>query len=237
MPLLIALLFAIFGSARAAAQAGLDGGVPAPATSSDAGTLGWLPEPGTVVRWPTQAPVGACLGGSCMSAPSTLPPAAVPTLGLDRNEDRRVRFAYTGAVLGTVSAGLLLGSSIAIAQVDDLDSERYTRGAWLGVLAVSTPLVALSAHLARAGKGGAGSKAVRRIGWTAYTFAVTDAIVLWVGAFQGFGALDALTIGAGAFSVCALLPHALDALTAARSRRYGRSARLEPTLQGFRLRF
>src|SRR5689334_299150 len=67
-------------------------------------------------------------------------PQLMRALGPERDPGA---FAQGAGVFGVVAAGALLGGSIAIAAVDDLHSERVTRGIWLGALALSTPLVAL----------------------------------------------------------------------------------------------
>jgi hypothetical protein len=201
-------------------------------------------EPGSQFTWTPPPEVGACIGGSCAPPPGVVPRAAVfgqpvpsPVQRGERERDPRMRFAYTGAVLGAVSAALVLGSAIAIAQVDDNRSERITRGVWVGYLGVSTTLVALSAHLASGPGGASGAgKATRQLGWTAFALAFTDGLILWAGAWHEFGDLDVLTIGAGAIGVVALLPHALDALVAARDMKVRRLA-LQPTANGLRLRF
>lgn len=198
-----------------------------------------LREPGSELRWAPPPAPGTCIGGSC--APGTTPPTMiVPPAGpRDVPHDRRERFAYTGAVLGGASAALVLGGAIAIATVNDVNSERITRGVWLGYFALSTPLVALSAYLARkqyGGDSGAG-QATRNIGWIAYSLAMADGVLLWVGAFKRFGNTDVLTIGAGAIGACALVPHALDAFVAARGITSRRFTRLEPMANGLRVRF
>lgn len=151
-----------------------------------------------------------------------------------------MRFAYTGAVLGAVSAGLVLGGAIAIAAIDDAGSEKVTRGIWLGTVAVGPPIIALSAHLARKASSFASptSKSVRRLGWLAYGLAVSDGALLWASAFSGLPRTDLLTVGAGAFAVVALLPHALDAFTAGRAIRLRRFLRrVDASATGLELRF
>ena len=187
-------------------------------------------EPGSQITSPSASPpVGACIGGSCKAAEPTvldaarLRPYALPVGPTKRTVPRRQRFAYTGAVLGTVSAGLVLGGAIAIGVAADLHSERITRGVWLGYVATTTPLVALSAWLARREGGSDGFLALRRFGWLAYALSVSDGALLWSSAFGDNENPRFLTIAAGVFGTLALLPHALDALSAAhalRSRRF-----------------
>jgi hypothetical protein len=194
-------------------------------------------EPGPDLRWHAPPPVGACLGGTCTVAPG--PRTPVPRPEASPRLDPRMRFAYAGATLGVLSAGLVLGSAIAIAMVDDPDSERITRGVWLGYLTLSTGVVALSAHLAHRSLGASSEarKATRSIGWTAFALAFADGAILWAGAFHGRTHVDALTIGAGAIGACALLPHALDAYVAGRGLRIRQMASVEPLGTGLRVRF
>jgi hypothetical protein len=230
--LLLTITLFLF-SARALAQA--DAGAPEPPE----GELQFR-EPGAEFRWSAPPEVGSCVGGNCGVVPRTqvFGQPVPPPSGDAPRPDPRMRFAYTGAVLGVVSAGLLLGGSIAIAELNAYHSERITRGVWVGYLGLSTGLVALSAHLARNSMGSSeASKATRRVGWTAFAFALTDGAILWAGSFRGFTHVDALTIGAGAIAVLALLPHALDALVAGRALRVRRFGSLEPMANGLRLRF
>jgi hypothetical protein len=177
-------------------------------------------EPGTQVRPEAPPRVGDCIGGSCRNPqlPGAVgPPSAPPLDSLERAPNRRARFGFAGAALGVGSATLLLGGSIAMAIVDDRATDRIGRGLWLGELALATPLVALSAFVARRGSGFNGYRGLRRLGWSAYGAAVTDGILLWYSALHDIEVPAALTITAGALSLFALLPHALDALTSARN--------------------
>jgi hypothetical protein len=198
-------------------------------------------EPGTQVAPQQPVRVGSCIGGSCRdpelpgaAAPVSSPP---PVDQFERAPNRRARFGLAGAVLGVGSATLLLGGSIAMAIVDDRASERITRGVWLGELAVATPLVALSAFVARRGSGFHGYRGLRRLGWTAYGAAVTDGILLWYSALHGAELPAALSITAGALTLFALLPHALDALTSARKARATDTRGLALSPRGLVLRF
>lgn len=182
-------------------------------------------EPGSQVVESAPPPVGACIGGSCGAVA-----AEPPRVRERRPPHRRARFAFTGAFLGAVSAGLLLGSSIAIAVVDDKESERVTRGVWLGELALATPLVALSSWTARRHAGFAGYRGLRRLGWVAYGAALADGIVLWYAALEGTPMPRALTIGTGVLAAFALLPHALDAYVSGRRARHGGRIVLGPGL-------
>ena len=202
-------------------------------------------EPGTTFSLAPSVPaVGSCIGGSC--APTDLPSVALSQPSRDpsaahsgKDPERRARFAYTGAALGVVGAGLVLGGAIAIGVVDQsLHSERISRGVWLGALVVTTPLVALSAYLARKASGTPGYKGVRRVGWLAYALGVSDGALLFAGTFNGVPRSRTLTIGAGVIGVFALLPHALEALQAGRSLRMRRfMQRVHASASGLTLQF
>jgi hypothetical protein len=214
-------------------------------------------EPGTTL-WLAKPPaVGACIGGSCAAPLARRPVGVIPSASAPPPQSpaqvaqaarrgpreassvaRRTRFAYAGAVLGPSVAALLLGGAIAIAVVDDDESERVTRGVWLGALVTTAPLVALSAHLARRASGYEGVKAVRRLGWFAWGLAASDGALLWAFTFADFPRSSVLTIGAGALGAVSLLPLALDALAGGRSLRVRRFvARIEPRAGGLALRF
>ncbi|MEY4511285.1 MAG: hypothetical protein RLZZ450_3407 [Pseudomonadota bacterium] len=202
-------------------------------------------EPGT--SFPLAAsppPVGSCLGGSCASGElpsvSQSQPTRDPSARYGRSSPhRRLRFAYAGATLGVVTSALVLGGAIAIEAVgNDPHSERITRGVWLGTVAVSAPLIALSAHLARKASGVQGYQGVRRVGWLAYALSVSDGALLWAGAFNGVPRSGLLTVGAGVIGVFALLPQALDALQAGRALRLRRfMKRLHGSATGLRIQF
>ncbi|MET0283942.1 MAG: hypothetical protein ABW352_05710 [Polyangiales bacterium] len=238
MRLLLPLLLTLLCAARASAQS--DAGTPSVvAEEPRIESTPHYREPGAEFRWQPPAEVGSCLGGTCgVAPPAQAAPQLVPS-GDRPPVDPRQRFAYTGAVLGVVSAGLVLGSSVAIALVDDQPSERITRGVWLGYFTLSTGVVVLSSMLAHHELGGTSerSKATRSVGWTAFALALADGAILWAGAFQRFENVDALTIGAGAIGACALLPFALDAYVAGRGLRARSLVSLEPAPNGLRVRF
>lgn len=192
-----------------------------------------LREPGTDVIATPPPPVGACLGGTC----TVRRPPAAPHERPTRPPNRRARFALTGAVLGAASAGLLLGGAIAMAVADDDRSARITRPLWLGELAVATPLVALSSWVARRAGGGAGYRGLRRLGWSAYGAGVVDGLILWYAAREEWNLPTGLTIAAGAIACFALLPHALDALIAARAVRSRGARSLRARAGGMALTF
>src|SRR5690606_2538147 len=95
------------------------------------------------------------------------------------------RFAHAAALTGVVSAGLLLGGAIAIAAVDDLDSERVTRGVQLGFTALAAPFVAFGAYSARRGGAPLGGRRVHTVGWIAYGGAIALGVQQWYGALHG----------------------------------------------------
>ncbi|MDB4991632.1 MAG: hypothetical protein JWN04_6810 [Myxococcaceae bacterium] len=203
-------------------------------------------EPGSRYTAPmSPPPVGACIGGTCDRVPTATElararPGSLPLVRWERTSraSRRERFAYTGAVLGSVSAALVLGGAVAISLVDDLSSERVTRGVWLGYAAVSTPLVAFSVWLARRESGFEGYKALRALGWLSYACAMTDGALLLSNAFQHDESPRLLSISAGVFGALALLPHALEAVNAARSLRMRRiRTRLTATGTGVMVKF
>lgn len=191
----------------------------------------WV-EPGTRVVEAPPPRVGECIGGDCAPerASAQTPLDTPPTRS--RPANHVARFAYAGALLGVVSAGLSIGGAIAIAAVDDVSSERVTRGLWLGQLALATPVVALSAYLARRGSDYQGYRGLRTLGWVAYGAAVSDGVLLWYSAFHDMRLPAGLTIAAGAIGVFAVLPHALDAFVSGRKAR--RRLALAPSGLGVR---
>lgn len=191
------------------------------ALAQPAGAKPWV-DPGMQPAETAPPEVGTCLGGSCRPGAQQVPAAAESEAAEGPRRPRRAaRFAYAGALLGAVSAGLLLGGAIAIAGVDHPASERITRGLWFGELAVATPLVALSAFTARRHSSFAGYKGLRSLGWVSYGAALSDGVLLWYSAFRDLRMPPALTVAAGAIACFALLPHALDALISARKARFG----------------
>lgn len=125
-------------------------------------------------------------------------------------------FARGAAIGGTVGAGLLLGGSVAIALVDDLESERITRGVWLGTLTLTAPIIALGAWTARRRAEVEGYKQLRWLGWTSWTFAVANGGLQWYQAFHDRSLSPGLTVGLGALGALSLLPLSLDAFVSAR---------------------
>jgi hypothetical protein len=121
------------------------------------------------------------------------------------------KLARGGAIFGMVSAGLLLGGSIAIALVDDFASERSTRGAWVGLLAVSAPFVAVSGWSARRRMKVQGYKQLRVLGWTTWTLALANGVLQWYESFHHEQPPVAITMVLGGLGALALLPLSFDA--------------------------
>ena len=151
-----------------------------------------LMEPGTDVVLLPPAPVGACVGGACGRP---LPGRGV-TLPAPRGA---ARGAYGASIFGMVSAGLLLGGAIGIAAADHLESERITRGLWLGTMTLAPPIVAFTGYLARRRRPVQGVRSARRLGWTAYSAAVTNGVLQWAGAFRHERSPVLLTVSGGVF--------------------------------------
>lgn len=188
-------------------------------------------EPGTKLEREPPPPVGACIGGECGSAPK---PRAL-ALPRPRSSGRLARAA---AIFGVISAGLSIGGAVAIAVVDDFDSEVVTRSIWLGQVATATPIVALSAYRARRGRAAKGVRSARALGWAAYSAAISQGVLQLALAAQGYRTKPALTIGASAFAALAVLPHAFDALVCARSARtQPPRAVVRPSLTGLTITF
>jgi hypothetical protein len=187
-----------------------------------------------VVRW--LLVLGLSLASNLTLAQSAPPALRAPPLPSRAHAGEAGRFARTAAFVGVVSAGLLLGGSIAIAVVDDPGSERVTRGVQLGFTALAAPLVAFGAYSARRGTGRLGGGRVRALGWTAYTVAIATGVSQWYGTFHDMQASPGLTIAFGALGALSVLPHAWDAYLCARYARM-RTLRLGLSPFGLSLRF
>ncbi len=173
--------------------------------------------------WPCLLLLTLCLGTQAAAAQAPWParPSShgfqplSETLQREKPRDPGA-FARGAAIFGSVSAGLLFGGAIAIAAVDDLPSERVTRGFWLGTATLSSPIIALGAYTARKRARVDGFKGVRLLGWTSWTFAIANGILQWYEAFQGQSQPWGLTVGLGALGAMATLPLSLDAFVCAR---------------------
>lgn len=188
-------------------------------------------EPGTVVWQGPPPKVGSCIGGTC-------PPPSTGGLATPWVNPRPVRFGRAGAIIGLVSAGLSLGGAIAIAAVDDFDSEVVTRSIWLGYTAFAPPFTAFAAYRARRHRRVAGARSARRLGWVAYTAAISQGVLQLTFAVQGTQTPLGLTIGSGAFGALAAISQAFDAwITVRGARTTPPRAVVHPSLTGLRVQF
>jgi hypothetical protein len=121
-------------------------------------------------------------------------------------------FARGAGIYGAVTAGLLLGGAVAMAAAPDVESERITRGIWLGTLTLSVPFVALGGWTARHRADVEGFKQLRVLGWTSWVFGIANGILQWYGALHDDTQPWGLTVGLGAVGALAVLPLALDAV-------------------------
>ena len=189
-----------------------------------------LIEPGTTFRSEPPPKVGSCVGGDCGG--SRARGLAVPR---PRSSGR---LAFSAAIFGAVSAALSLGGAIAIAVVDDPDSEIITRSVWFGYVAVSPPIVAFSAYRARRQRGVKGVPSARRLGWVAYSAVISQGVLQLALAARDYDISPGFTIAAGGFGALALLPHAFDALACARGARTAAPrAVIRPSLTGLHVQF
>lgn len=172
---------------------------------------------------------GTCLGGDCT--------VGAPVGQLEPEKPQRRGFAQGAAWFGLLSAGLSVGGAVAIAVLDDLPSERISRGVWLGYNLVSLPIVALGSHLTRKHTKVPGYRGIRVLGWTAYGGALSNGVVQWTAAFRDYRQPWGLTIGAASLSALGLLSHAFDAYVCGRQARLKSLAGFTPTADGFVLRF
>jgi hypothetical protein len=180
--------------------------------------------------------LGLSLASNLTLAQSAPPALGVPPLPSRAHAGEAGRFARVAAFVGVVSAGLLLGGSIAIAVVDDPGSERVTRGVQLGFTALAAPSVAFGAYRARRETGRLEGGRVRALGWAAYTVAIATGVSQWYGAFHDTQASPGLTIALGALGAFSVLPHAWDAYLCARHARM-RTLQLGLSPFGLSLRF
>jgi hypothetical protein len=187
-----------------------------------------------VVRW--LLVLGLSLASNLALAQSAAPALRASALGSGAQAGEAGRFARVAAFVGVVSAGLLLGGSIAIAVVDDPGSERVTRGVQLGFTALAAPLVAFGAYSARRGTARLEGGSVRALGWAAYTVAIATGVAQWYDAFHDTQPSTGVTIALGALGALSVLPHAWDAYLCARYARI-RTLQLGLSPLGLSLRF
>ena len=126
------------------------------------------------------------------------------------------RFARVASWVGLVAGGLLLSGSIAIALVDDRDSESVTRGLHLGLSAAAAPFVALGGWTARKRAKVEGYDVTRKLGWASYTGAIALGAGAFYGSFNDIPTSKSLTIGGGVLAAMSVLPLAFDAYVCAR---------------------
>ena len=139
--------------------------------------------------------------------------------------------------MAVVSAGLLLGGSIAIAVLDDAQSEPVTRGLLLGVTGVSVPSVAIMAWYTRSRAGVEGFSGIRSWGWTAWSGAMINGALQWALVFNDRPVAPALTIAGGAMGALAASIHAFDAFATARRAQLRFDYQIGPSSVSARLTF
>lgn len=180
-----------------------------------------------------QAPapaVGTCLGGTCE--------VGVQVTSRDQAESRPARgFARGAAWMGLFAGVLSVAGSVGIAVVDHPESERITRGVWLGHLTLAVPVVAIGSLTSRKRARVQGLKGMRTLGWTAYTGVLGNGALQWYLVLTDSQPRPGVTIGLGAAALLAFLPHAFDAYVAGRASRLKGLASLRPTANGFAVHF
>jgi hypothetical protein len=185
---------------------------------------------------PAQPAVGTCLGGTCqVGAPVT---SRASGYDLSRRRAPPTRGFATGAAwFGVLSGALSLGGSIAIASLDDHAHETLMRGVWVGYTALALPIVAIGSYTTRKRARVEGVRGLRTVGWTAYMGALGNGIAQWYLVFMDARPSTGFTVGVGALSLMAFLPHAFDAYISGRAARAKGLARLSPGVNGLLVRF
>jgi len=145
--------------------------------------------------------------------------------------------AWAGAGIGLASAALVLGGSVAIAIIDDPDSEPVTRGTVLGVATLSVPTLAILTAVTRRRAQVKGFSQVRAWAWAAWSGAVVNLSLQWFLALDDRSVTPGLTIGAGVMGALGPTIHALDALATARRAKLRFDYHIGPMSLGARLRF
>ncbi len=145
--------------------------------------------------------------------------------------------ALAAGIVGAVSAGLLLGGSVAVAAVDARDSERVSRGALLGVTALSVPTVAILTWLTRRRAHVPGFAALQGWGWAVWTGATLNSALQWALVLDDRRISPGLTIAAGAMGALGSTIHAFDALATARRAQMRLDYHLGPVALGGTLHF
>ncbi len=183
-------------------------------------------------RAQTQPAVGTCLGGSCeLGAP------VIPQQDIARRRTPPRGSAPGAAWSGAVSGALSLGGSIAIASLNDHESETITRGVWVGFTALSVPIVAIGSYTTRKRARVEGYRGIRTLGWTSYVGALSNGIAQWYLVLIDAKPTPGFTVGVGALGLMAFLPHAFDAYVSGRAARTKGLASMRPTPNGFAVRF
>lgn len=192
--------------------------------------LYWLAAGGALAQ--PQPAVGTCLGGSCeLGAP------VIPQQDQSRRRSPPRGFATGAAWFGAVSGALSLGGSIAIASLNDHESETITRGVWLGYTALAVPIVAVGSYTTRKRARVEGYRGIRTLGWTSYVGALGNGIAQWYLVFIDAKPSPGFTVGLGVLGLMSLFPHAFDAYVSGRAARAKGLASVVPTPGGLAVRF
>jgi hypothetical protein len=149
------------------------------------------------------------------------------------------RAAYGTAVFGFVSAGLMLGGSIAIAVDDAGPRERQllSRGLLLGYTALAVPAVAVGGLVIRRRAEVEGLPSVRMWGWVSYVGALLNGVLQVVVVERERPVGVGLTLAAGGLAALGASTFAFDALLSARRAHARRLYGLELLPSGVRVRF
>jgi hypothetical protein len=99
------------------------------------------------------------------------------------------------------------------------------------------PVVALGSYTTRKRARVQGFRGLRALGWTGYTGALSNGAVQWYQVFANSRPSLGFTVGLGALSLFAFLPHAFEAFAVSRGARVKGLGALRPTADGFVVRF
>ncbi len=165
------------------------------------------------------------------AAPSPYPaaPMAGQPYGAPPATPARAGWAGGAAILGFISAGLLVvGAGAAAATVDDADTS-------IAIGAVTTLFGAAVIPVVAVGGGSAdgvrGQPALRIAGWIGYGLALLDAVALLAISIEGGYIEPALTIGVGVLGALSAVCFSIDALSrASEARRLSGGVALMPVL-------
>lgn len=186
-------------------------------------------------RAQTPSPNVSCVGGTCIVTPPGQAASPPPRMSVD---DRAANVARGVALFGLVSAALTLSGAITLGTLDSLHAERVGRGLMLGLSAVSTPLIAISAHVARKRAHGKGVSALRNAFWVVYVGVLTTDAFFLYNAYRDAQPSLGFSILAGTGSALTVLAFSYDAFVSSREAR-GSSLRfgLSPGGARVQLRF